>query len=262
MPRLKRFLSEVKDGVTPQTLWLHTDVGNTQEAKRDLLALVTFEKSEDVFITPKPLRLIDRILQISSGADDLILDSFAGSGTTGQAVMQANHRDGGSRRFVLVELEPEISRNVAAKRVRQSLEGYKERNGESIEGLGGGFRYCRVGDPLFDEHGKIRTSVRFGDLGRHVFFTETGEPLPNNRARKSPLLGVTGNGVAVYLLYNGILEDRSVNGGNILTSKTLALLPRHDGLKVVYAAGSRLSNQRLKRENITFKQTPYAIKVK
>jgi site-specific DNA-methyltransferase (adenine-specific)/adenine-specific DNA-methyltransferase len=133
MPRLKRFLSEVKDGVTPQTLWLHTDVGNTQEAKRDLLALVTFEKSEDVFITPKPLRLIDRILQISSGADDLILDSFAGSGTTGQAVMQANHRDGGSRRFVLVELEPEISRNVAAKRVRQSLEGYKERNGEVLK---------------------------------------------------------------------------------------------------------------------------------
>lgn len=261
MPRLKRFLSEVKEGVTPQTLWLHTDVGNTQEAKRDLLALVTFQKSEDVFITPKPLRLIDRILQISSGADDLILDSFAGSGTTGQAVMQANHRDGGSRRFVLVELEPEISRNVAAKRVSQSLEGYDERNGKSIEGPGG-FRYCRLGDPLFDEHGKIRTSVRFGDLARHVFFTETGEPLPNNRARKSPLVGITSNGVAVYLLYNGILEDRSVNGGNILTSKTLALLPRHNGPKVVFAASSRLSNQRLKRENITFKQTPYAIKVK
>jgi len=68
--------------------------------------------------------------------------------------------------------------------------------------------------------------------------------------------------VAVYLLYNGILGDRSVNGGNILTTKTLALLPRHDGPKVVYAAGSRLSNQRLKRENITFKQSPYAIKVK
>jgi hypothetical protein len=75
-------------------------------------------------------------------------------------------------------------------------------------------------------------------------------------------VGVTSNGVAVYLLYNGILEDRSLNGGNILTSKTLALLPRHDGPKVVYAAGNRLGNARLKHENIMFKQTPYAIKVK
>jgi len=262
MPRLKRFLSEVKEGVTPQTLWLHSDVGNTQEAKKDLLALVNFKRSEDVFITPKPVRLIHRILQISSGADDLILDSFAGSGTTGQAVMQANRRDGGSRRFVLVELEPEIARNVAAKRVSRSSEGYEEPNGKNVPGLGGGFRYCRLGDALFNENGTIRPSVRFCDLARHVFFTETGEPLPNNRAKKSPLLGVTANGVAVYLLYNGILEDRSVNGGNILTSKTLALLPRHDGPRVVYAAGSRLSNKRLKRENITFKQTPYAIKVK
>lgn len=100
MPRMKRFLSEVKEGVTPQTLWLHSDVGNTQEAKKDLLALVEFERSEDVFITPKPVRLIDQILQISSGADDIILDSFAGSGTTGQAVVQANQKDGGARKFI------------------------------------------------------------------------------------------------------------------------------------------------------------------
>jgi site-specific DNA-methyltransferase (adenine-specific)/adenine-specific DNA-methyltransferase len=141
-------------------------------------------------------------------------------------------------------------------------EGYLNSKNERIEGLGSGFRYCQLGDPLFDENGTIRKTVHFPDLARHVFFTETGEPLPNNRAKKSPLLGVTANGVAVYLLYNGILEDRSVNGGNILTTKKLALLPQHDGPKVVYAAGARLSNARLKRENITFKQTPYAIKVK
>jgi len=119
-----------------------------------------------------------------------------------------------------------------------------------------------LGEPLFDENGTIRKSVRFCDLARHVYFTETGEPLPRERIRKSPLLGITSTGVAVYLLYNGILEDRSVNGGNILTSKTLALLTAQSGPKVLYAAGCRLSDARLKREGITFKQTPYAIKLK
>ena len=77
----------------------------------------------------------------------------------------------------------------------------------------------------------------------------------------SPLLGVTSNGVAVYLLYNGILKDKSVDGGNVLTSATLALLPPHAGPRVVYAAGCRFSPERRKRENIVFKQTPYAIRL-
>jgi site-specific DNA-methyltransferase (adenine-specific)/adenine-specific DNA-methyltransferase len=218
--------------------------------------------SQDLFITPKPTRLIQRIVEISTGANDLVLDSFAGSGATAHAVLQTNEILKSNRRFIIIEIESEIARNITAERVRRAAHGYLNTKSDKVEGLGGGFRYCHLGEPLFDQNGTIPKSVRFTDLARHVFFTETGEPLPNNRAKKSPLLGITSNGVAVYLVYNGILEDRSVNGGNILTSKTLALLPRHDGLKVVYAAGSRLSNQRLKRENITFKQTPYAIKVK
>ena len=81
------------------------------------------------------------------------------------------------------------------------------------------------------------------------------------RLGKTPLLGVTSTGVAVYLLYNGILQDKSVDGGNVLTRATLALLPPHHGPKVVYAAGCRFSRERLKRENIVFKQTPYAIRI-
>jgi len=90
MPRIKRFLSEVKEGVTPQTLWLHTEVGHTQEAKKELLATVEFETSDDVFITPKPTRLINRILDIGTNPGDLIMDSFAGSGTTGISVLKLN----------------------------------------------------------------------------------------------------------------------------------------------------------------------------
>jgi site-specific DNA-methyltransferase (adenine-specific)/adenine-specific DNA-methyltransferase len=261
-PGIKRFLSEVQQGVVPQTLWFWKDVGSTRNAKQELSQLMAAGASQDLFITPKPTRLIQRIVEISTGANDLVLDSFAGSGATAHAVLQTNEILKSNRRFIIIEIESEIARNITAERVRRAAHGYLNTKSDKVEGLGGGFRYCHLGEPLFDQNGTIPKSVRFTDLARHVFFTETGEPLPNNRAKKSPLLGITSNGVAVYLVYNGILEDRSVNGGNILTSKTLALLPRHDGLKVVYAAGSRLSNQRLKRENITFKQTPYAIKVK
>ncbi|HAJ25650.1 MAG TPA: site-specific DNA-methyltransferase, partial [Syntrophus sp. (in: bacteria)] len=126
----------------------------------------------------------------------------------------------------------------------------------------GGFRYCQLGTPLFDDLGNIAPEVGFSDLAAHVYFAETGQPLPNTEssAGKTPLLGVH-NGVAVYLLFNGILGDKTVNGGNILTSSVLASLPVHGGLKVIYGEGSRLRGDRLRRENIVFKQIPYAIKV-
>ena len=92
VPRLKRFLSEVKQGLVPDTIWLHDDVGNTQEAKKELVSLCDFEDSPSVFITPKPTRLVKRILEIAADKDSLILDSFAGSGTTGQAVWRRTRR--------------------------------------------------------------------------------------------------------------------------------------------------------------------------
>ncbi|MCA2992388.1 site-specific DNA-methyltransferase, partial [Gemmatimonas sp.] len=106
MPRLKRFLSEVKQGVVPQTLWKHEDVGNTQEAKKQLLERVTFESSDSVFDTPKPVRLIERMLRIATTpqAEDLVLDFFAGSGTTAEAVLKLNREDGGRRRHILVQM--------------------------------------------------------------------------------------------------------------------------------------------------------------
>jgi adenine-specific DNA-methyltransferase len=242
-----------------ETIWFHSEVGSNRTSKIELKSIFP---DVEPFGTPKPTKLIERIVRITTGPSDLVLDSFGGSGTTAHAVLNVNRSDGGKRRFIVVEMESSIARDVTATRINRVVAGHVNASGEAVEGLGGSFRFCQLGEPLFDESGTIRKTVRFCDLARHLFFTETGEPLPNNRVKKSPLLGITANGVAVYLLYNGVLEDRSVNGGNILTSKTLALLSRHDGPKVVYAAGSRLSNARLKREQITFKQTPYAIKVK
>lgn len=123
MPRLKRFLSEVKQGVVPQTLWLHRDVGHTQEAKQELKDVLAFEDNESVFITPKPVRLIQRILEIATDEDSLVLDSFAGSGTTAHAVLALNRKDGGQRRFILVECEDYADR-LTAERVRRVIRGY------------------------------------------------------------------------------------------------------------------------------------------
>jgi len=217
-----------------------------------------------VFITPKPVRLLRRILQIATDRDSLVLDSFAGSGTTGQAVLAMNKDDGGSRQFILVEMESEICRNVTAQRLKKAILGHEAKNNggnNNIEGLGGGFRYCSLSSPLFNEEGAISEAVKFADLAVHLYFTETGQPLPNvESAGSSPLLGLHGS-IAVYLLFNGILGDKTVNGGNVLTAPVLLSLPPHDGPKIIYGEGNRLGIERMRREGITFKQIPYRIRL-
>ena len=105
VPAPKIYLSEVKAGRVPQTLWKYDEVGHTQEAKKELLERVKFESSDSVYDTPKPTRLIERMLRLSTQPDtsDIVLDFFAGSGTTGEAVWKLNHEDGGNRRFILVQ---------------------------------------------------------------------------------------------------------------------------------------------------------------
>src|SRR5690606_17233362 len=101
-PRLKRFLSEVKQGVVPQTLWTYEEVGHTQDAKKQMNDILPKERNDDVFSTPKPLQLMDRILRLATKPGDLVLDFFAGSGTLAQALLQLNAEDNGGRRFVMV----------------------------------------------------------------------------------------------------------------------------------------------------------------
>lgn len=254
IPQIKRFLSEVKQGLVPQTLWTYSEVGHTQEAKQELVSICDFEDSAAVFITPKPVRLIQRILAIGADKDSLVMDSFSGSGTTGQSVLVQNKADGGNRRFIVIEMDPSICQTVTAQRLRRVIEGRGDQ-----EALGGGFRFCTLASPLFDESGNIRTEVKFSDLAAHVYFSETGEPIPK-RAGKNPLLGVHDER-AIYLLFNGVMGDKRPQGGNILTGKVLEDLPPHDGLKVIYGEGCRLGKQRLKKEGIVFKQVPYEIRL-
>ncbi len=180
VPRYKRFLSEVREGLVPITLWLRDEVDDNQEGRNELRQI--FSDAKTIFQTPKPVRLIKRIIQLACNKDDIILDSFAGSGTTAHAVLELNKEDNGNRKFILVEMEDEIARKVTAERVKRVIKGYSYKNnkGESIKvgGLGGGFQFMNLDTELFDSHGLINDDVLYTDLARYIFFSETKLDLP------------------------------------------------------------------------------------
>ena len=211
------------------------------------------------FNYPKPVELISYLLKIGAeGPDSLILDSFAGSGTTGHATLWRNKEDGGARKFILVEMNEGVAESITAKRNTLVCRGYVDTKGAKIQGLGGGFQFCRLStEPLFEADGQIRSNVKFAQLAEFVWFAETGTGFIGTA--DSPLLGVH-EGRAIYLLYNGILKDKSVGGGNVLTGPVFEALPQFAGPKVIYAAANRMG-ARAARESITFKQTPYALEV-
>ncbi|MCF7959887.1 MAG: site-specific DNA-methyltransferase [Pirellula sp.] len=137
MPSLKRFLTEVKQGMVPQTLWFYSDVGHTQEAKKELLEFVKYENTENVLDTVKPTRLIRRILQLATSpeSNDIVLDFFGGSCTTGHAVMSQNREDGGNRKFICVQLpeplpkpEPKLKflTDIGKQRLRNVIQSFAD----------------------------------------------------------------------------------------------------------------------------------------
>jgi len=208
----------------------------------------------------KPESLVRYLVNMVCDTDSIVLDSFAGSGTTAHALLKQNAEDGGKRRFILVEMDAGIARNVTAERIRRVTQGYRNAAGAEIAGLGGGFQFCRLSnEPLFAPDGQIRDEVTFAELADFVWFSETGTGYRPG-GKKSSKLGVH-EGRGIYLLYNGILGDKSVDGGNVLTGMVLDLLPEHDGPRVIYAAACRLGTPRLHREGIVFRQTPYALEV-
>jgi len=150
-PGVKRFLSEVRDGVVPQTLWKWESVGSTRHSKQELSDILAAESGYELFVTPKPIALMERILRIATDPGDIVLDFFAGSGTTAQAVLNLNREDGGERSFILVSStevtadapDKNLCRDVCAERVRRVIAGYDNKKGQAVAGLGGGFAYLR-----------------------------------------------------------------------------------------------------------------------
>ena len=213
------------------------------------------------FPFPKDSEAIADLIGMVTAPGDIVLDSFGGSGTTAHAVLRLNQHLKTPMRFILVELNEDVARTKTHERVKKAIEGFTPLAGKKrtpVTGLGGGFQFCRLStEPLFDAEGQIRRDVTFAQLAEFVWFAETGAGYTGNA--NSPLIGIH-EGRAIYLLYNGILKDKSVTGGNVLTGPVFELLPKFPGPKVIYAAANRMG-ARAVREGITFKQTPYALEV-
>jgi len=248
-PQLKRYLSEASEkGSTPDTWW--SEAGTATEATKEIQKL--FDK-QITFDTPKPERLLERILTLATNQGDIILDSFLGSGTTAAVAHKMN------RRYIGIEMG-EHAHTHCQPRLKKVVDGEQGGISEAVGWQGGGgFKFYRLSEPVFDESGHINQKIRFKHLAAHIWFSETRTAL--NKPATTPLLGVH-NDTAYYLLYNGILGDKRPDGGNVLTSKVLRDLPPHNGAKIIYGESTRLSPARLKEENIVFKQTPYDIKAR
>lgn len=251
-PSVIRFLSEVP-GLVPWTWWPHDEVGHTDESKKECNDLFGAEVS---FGTPKPERLIRRILHIATNPGDIVLDSFLGSGTTAAVA----HKMG--RRYIGIEMG-EHARTHCVQRLKKVIAGEQGGISEAVGWKGGGgFRFCMLGQAAFDADGRISPEVRFGTLATFIWHYETGTPAAKIFNR--PLLGKH-NGTAYYLLFNGILGDKRPQSGNVLTHAVLQMLHErypHDGPKVIYGETTRLGDAKLAAEGVTFKQIPYDIKAR
>ena len=221
---------EKNEGVLPRNLLTDERFGRTRTGKTELKDI--FGNAEN-FNYPKPTKLIQFFLQIATDKNAIILDAFAGSGTTAHAVLKFNEADSGNRKFILIE-EKEYCKTITAERVRR---------------VGGSFDFYRLGEEITDSEGKINSSVTFEQLANFVWFSATKTPL---KLRDLPLLGVH-EGKAIYLLYD---EGKSVEDGNILTKKVLSELPQHDGEKIIYGSACRIDESFLEENKIIFRQIP------
>lgn len=254
---VRRYLHET-DSSTPQSVFYQP----TRSASERLDGIL----GKNSFDFPKDELVIKDLINMSTDKDSIVLDSFAGSGTTGHSVLALNALDKGTRRFILIEMESDIAQEITAKRLTSVIGGYDrilKKGTQPVEGIGGGFRFCHLGVPLFNEFGDIDTAVSFPDLAAHIFFAETGAPIPSKAKVNSPYLGKHGN-KAVYLLFATGQEGAPREAlGNVLTPHALKALPAppdgFEGDRVVYAEGTTVSPDRLKAEGVVFKQVPYQI---
>jgi adenine-specific DNA-methyltransferase len=294
-PNLIRYLSEVP-GLAPWTWWPSDEVGHTDESKKEANVLFGGDIS---FGTPKPERLLQRIIHIATNPNDLVLDSFLGSGTTAAVA----HKMG--RRWIGIEMG-EHAATHCLPRLQKVIDGEQGGISAAVNWRGGGgFRFLRLGAPIFDADGCIHPEVRFATLAAFVWQQESGRAFDATQGRPgTPWLGTffkddsqsagpdadpealysegvsseeppaaNANapcpGTACYLLFNGILGDKRPAGGNVLTQSVLdALLALHAttpdpaAALTVYGEACRLGAARLALAKVTFKHIPYDVKAR
>lgn len=249
VPAKKNFLSDIQQGMMPMSLWHYEFAGTNQDGKKENLKLF----GNLPFGTPKPEKLISIVLTIATNPGDLVLDSFLGSGTT-TAVAQKM-----GRRWIGIEMGDHAKTHCAV-RMKKVVDGEQGGISKAVKWQGGGgFRYYELGEAILQADGSLTSDIPFEVMAAHVWFSETKTPYTGGN--KSTVLGIH-EGTAYVLLYNGILKDRSVNGGNVLTRKTLEVVQADlSGLEyekiVVYGEACRLMQPTLQALKIEFRQTPY-----
>ena len=253
-PRIKTYKGE-EERLVPMTLWMASEVSDNDRAKKHLNELAL---SATTFDTPKPEELISRIIEISTNKGEIVLDSFSGSGTTGAVAQKMG------RKFIMVEMGDHAITTIIPR--LKKIIGGDDPGGVTAAAEwtgGGGFRFCTLGEPLFDADGNVNDVVTFSDLAAHVFFCDTGSPLPKKADGSSSLIG-TFQGRAIYLLFSpssmGVPSDKA---GNVLTAAVLKALPSpgpdFTGTRVVYGEGCTVPDDRLAAAGVVFRQVPYQI---
>lgn len=239
--RRKTYLNKV-DGKPPTNLWHFSDVGHTDEAAKTLRAIFL---GKATFDTPKPYRLIERILRIASDEDSIILDSFAGSGTTAHAILNMNKADSGRRKFILVEMM-DYAESITAERVKRVITGYGQ-DKQAVEGTGGNFSYYELGEPLF-RNGNLNENVGKEYIRSYIWYMETRQNYCPVQNENSYYLGLD-KGNAYYFYY----ETDNVC---ILNYSFLSTIKEKADGYVIYADKCALSEEELTAHNIVFKKIP------
>lgn len=257
VPRLKQFQKEIQDGIVPITIWLHGEVGHNQEAKQELKDI--FGDTDLPFDTPKPKRLLDRILKLSTDKDSLILDSFSGSGTTAHAIFDLNKKDGGNRKFILVECE-DYADKITAERVRRVIKGVPKAKAETLKkGLKGTFSFFELGKAIELESILDGANLpTYKELASYIFYTATGEEFDEKAIdAKTGFIGESNN-YLVYLLYK---PDLTKLKNLALTLDIAESLPplKKEKRRLIFAPTKYLDQDYLDQFRIDFCQLPFEI---
>ena len=237
----KAYISEV--GGRPVTnLWSFEETGHTDEASR---LLKTIFSGAVVFDTPKPPRLLERILHIAGDNETLILDSFAGSGTTAHAVLNMNKADGGHRKFILVEMM-DYADSITAERVKRVIKGYGEGK-NVVEGTDGNFSFYDLGEPLLVGD-CLNEAVAPEKIREYIWFMETKQPYASPSGGNPYYLGKH-NSTGYYFYY----EPQRVT---VLDYAFLATITEKVDGTVIYADRCSISEDKLAKMGVTFKKIP------
>ena len=246
VPRFKRFLTDVQQGIVPLTIWMHEEVGHNQSAKQDLKKI--FNESAVPFETPKTTQLIEKIIQITSNENDIILDSFAGSGTTAHAVLNLNKQDGGNRKFILIEME-DYANSITAERVKRVIKGYGE-DKKAIEGTGGDFNYYELGEPLFLEEDILNESVGIENILKYIWYSETRTAFTTIPDLAETNYRIGSKDQTDYYFYY------LINGQTTVDYDFMAKIKHKASQYIIYADNCLLEKDFMLKHHIIFKKIP------